>query len=85
MDKLTMIIVGSIVLVGMLVGGSISYYNNEKQDNINEEDISSYNIKNRYECNKIKDPEEYNKCLTFYLNKNPYKLGDQLVPIRTIE
>ena len=79
-----MVKIAAIVFVfGLLLVGSVSaYYFNNVEEIKNKEDISSYQIKNRYECKQIQNDNEYNKCLKFYLDKDPYKLGEDLVPTR---
>lgn len=80
MKKITFVIVLMIIfLVVHLV-----HYNFISQEDVKQEDISSYLIKNRYDCKQIQEPTEYNKCVRFYSSNTPYSLGDQIVPIKLI-
>jgi predicted negative regulator of RcsB-dependent stress response len=83
MEKKAILLVVGIIIVCLVIVGFYLY--NQEEINKNKEDISSYQIKDRYGCKQIQDDEEYNNCLKFYLEKSPYKLGEKLVPIRPIE
>ncbi len=74
-----------LTILGVLVGGYIYHYNYQQQDDIKEENISSYNIQSRHECHQIKDNKKYNDCLSFYLKNQPYKKNERLVSTRLIE
>ena len=73
-----MFIVG---VLGLLLIGCIGFiYNIDENTKI--ENISPYDIRNRYDCEQIIDNEKYNNCISFYLKNVPYKLGDILVSTR---
>ena len=46
-----------------------------------EEDINSYNIRDREGCLKIESDNIYNNCIMFY-NERGFKLGDPLIGFR---
>lgn len=73
----------TFLFLGLMLVSCVSFFSYNK-NNV-DEDISSYNIKTRYDCNKIQDNKKYNGCLSFYNKNMPYKLGDVLVPLRTIK
>lgn len=73
----------SLILGVLLVVGCISIFSFQSDEE--EEDVASYNIQNRHECYQIKDNQEYNECLMFYLINDPYEDDEKLVATRLVK
>lgn len=74
-----------LMIIAVLLILSGVFYFGYTYEEIEIEDISSYNITDRYDCAKIKSYKFYNDCLEFYNNKTPYKPGDIIIPMARIE
>ena len=79
--KKLFISIGVLLLIGVFVFTFLP--TGEDVEEI--EDTSSYDINNRYECKQIETPEFYNECLDFYNSKTPYRLGDILLPYKSVQ
>ncbi len=68
----------------VVIVATIAFISFQEDEQAPKEDLSSYEINDRYDCGQIQNTRNYNECVRHYLSKTPYKPGDKLVPIRLV-